>query len=126
MTEENIMRNRSSLIAFGPNASSIVGASVHSFSSRHPSSGAKMRAVRSRRSASRAQVFRGGQQPGGGFLGTPRNSQTIDRAAERCLHYVFCQREVVEAEEARQCRRGESRVVRITSAGVYDARASDS
>src|SRR5262249_9702837 len=55
--QENIMRRRSSLIAFAVKSSSTAGTSVHSLSSSRRSSGAKVRAVRWRRKMSNARFF---------------------------------------------------------------------
>src|SRR5260221_10473634 len=57
-------------------ASSTTGAIVHSLSSRRPSSGAKVRAVRWRRSTSRARFFAVAMSQADGFSGRPRTFHT--------------------------------------------------
>ena len=70
--QENIMRSRSSLIAFAENSSSTTGASIHSLSRNLPSSGANVRAVRSRRRTSKAAFFGVAISQAEGLSGTPR------------------------------------------------------
>src|SRR5439155_344487 len=55
---ENIIRSKSSLMVDAPKTSSTKETSVHSLSSSRPSSGAKVRAVRPRRSTSMARAWR--------------------------------------------------------------------
>jgi hypothetical protein len=61
-----------------------------------------MRAVRSRRSTSGARFFAVAISHAEGFSGTPRNFPHLERSAEGILHDVFCQREVMNSEDARK------------------------
>src|SRR5262249_29403635 len=74
--QENIIRSRSSLIALAAKSYSTAGASVHSLSSRRPSSGANVCAVRWRRRTSSARFFAVASSYAEGFSGTPRNFHT--------------------------------------------------
>src|SRR5262245_45645016 len=74
--QENIIRSRSSLIALTAKSSSTAGASVHSLSSRRPSSGANVCAMRWRRRTSSARFFAVASSHAEGFSGTPRNFHT--------------------------------------------------
>ena len=74
--QENIIRSCSSRIEWAANASSTLGAVVHSLSSRRPISGAKVRAVRSRRTTSSARCFAVVMSHADGFSGMPRTFHT--------------------------------------------------
>src|SRR6516164_9029383 len=99
--QENIMRNRSSLIALAAKSSSTTGASVHSLSRSRPSSGAKVRAVRWRRRTSSARFFAVAISHAEGFSGGPWTPH-LQRAAEGVLDDILRQREVVDAKDPRQ------------------------
>src|SRR5213593_264971 len=88
-------------MACAANSSSTAGGRASSDPSNRPSSGAKVRTVRSRRSTSRARCFAVAMSHAEGFSGTPELPH-LQRAAEGVLHHVFCQREVFDAEDARQ------------------------
>lgn len=47
-------------------------------------------------------MLRGGHEPRRGILGDAAELPHLQRAAEGVLHHVFCQREVLDAEDARQ------------------------
>ena len=70
------MRSWPSWMAGAPNSSSTAGASVHSLSSIRPSSGANVRAVRSRRRTSSARFLAVAMSHAEGFSGTPWNFHT--------------------------------------------------
>ena len=70
------MRSRSSLIAPGANSSSTTVDSVHSLASMRERSGAKVRAVRSRRRMSSARFFAAAISQAAGSSGGPRNVHT--------------------------------------------------
>src|SRR5215475_5312619 len=93
------MRSRSSWMALSVKASCTVGASVHSLSNSRPSSGAKVRAVRSRLKTSSARFLAVAISQAEGLSGTPRHFQT---SAEGVLDNVFRQGEVVYSENPRQ------------------------
>src|SRR5437899_3218945 len=79
-----------------------MGTMVHSLSSNRPSSGAKVRAVRSRRRTSRARFFAVAISHVGGVLRQSAEFPHLERAAEGVLHHVFRQREVLDSKDARQ------------------------
>ena len=70
------MRSKSSLIASAAKSSSTTGASVHSLWRNLLSSGAKLRAVRSRRRTSSAPFFAVAMSQAEGFSGMPRIRHT--------------------------------------------------
>ena len=102
--QENIMRSRSSLIAFAENSSSTTGASIHSLSRNLPSSGANARRALAPHDVQGGVLWRG-HQPSRRIVRHAANAPRLHRAAEGVLHHVLCQREVVNAENAASTRR---------------------
>ena len=89
-------------MAFGAKSSSTAGAERPLAFEERPEFGRKgARGALAAQDVERA-VLRGGHQPRGRIFRHAAEFPHLERAAEGVLHDVFCQREVVDSEDARQ------------------------
>ena len=100
--QENIMRSWSSLMAPGSNCSCITGTSVHSRFEEAAQLGREGAGGAFAAEDVERAILGRGHQPGGGIFRHAAKLPDFQRAAEGVLHHVFCQREVVHAEDSGQ------------------------